>query len=54
MSKPRIVMTSTSGWEFDYLKRIIEAVELKNPVVRVGCKWFKPILIVEWEVADGR
>lgn len=48
--KPRIVMTSTTGWDYPYFKRIVESVELKNPVIKTGWCWngnYK--IIIEWD-----
>lgn len=48
--KPKIVMTSRSPWDFGDIKRIIESVELKNPVVSTGRTWDgRNKLIVEWD-----
>ena len=50
--KPKIVMTSSIGWDFDYVKRIVESVELKNPKVKTGITWLGNYkLIVEWDEA---
>jgi hypothetical protein len=48
--KPRIVMTSTTPWEFEYLKRIIDSVGLKNATVSTGRTWLgKYKIIVQWD-----
>ena len=48
--KPRIEMTSPAGWDFNYLKRVIESVELENPVVTTGRTFMgKYKLTVTWD-----
>ena len=40
--KPKVVLTSTDGWDCDYMEKIIVALRalgLGEPVMKSGCDW---------------